>query len=169
MYESTVPVLTQLLRNIDAWLEEAIAFAEGREMDPETLLTARLYPDMFDLRRQVQNACDAAKFVGARLTGIDAPKHEDGPQTLAELRGRIAEVSAFLEGLDEAAFEGAETRELAPGFLKGMATTGAHYTREFAMPNTYFHACMTYAILRSVGVKLGKRQFIGNMTLYKPE
>lgn len=169
MYDSTVPVLTQTLTNIDTWLQDAVAFAEAREMDPEALLTERLYPDMFDLRRQIQSACDAAKLVGARLADVEAPKHEDGPQTLAELRARIAEVIGFLKELDPARFEDAESRELRLPFLQGMAVKGGDYARQFGLPNASFHACMTYAILRSVGVKLGKRKFIGHMSLYKPE
>ncbi len=169
MYDSAVPVLKQTLTNLDAWLEEGWAFAEAREMSEESFLAATLYPDMFGLRRQIQSACDAAKFVGARLSGIDAPKHEDGPQTLAELRARIAETIEFLGALDPASFEGAESRELRLPILKGMAVKAHDYAREFGMPNASFHACMCYAILRSIGVKPGKRKFIGHMSIYKPE
>jgi hypothetical protein len=35
----------------------------------------------------------------------------------------------------------------------------------FSLPNFFFHASMTYGILRSKGVPLGKRDFLGRMRL----
>ncbi|MCA9566539.1 MAG: DUF1993 domain-containing protein [Myxococcales bacterium] len=166
MHHTTVPPLAQMLRNLDGWLEQGIAFAATREMDPELLLEARLYPDMFPLRRQVQAACDSAKLLCARLADVEAPRHEDGPQTLPELRARLAEVVAFIEGIEVAAFEDAAAREITLPFMQGMATTGHCYATEFGLPNFYFHATTAYAILRHVGVKLGKRTYIGHMTLH---
>ncbi len=169
LYDETVPHFSQMLDNVDRWLQAAATVAEEGGFDAENFTTLRLAPDQFDLTRQVQSACDAAKLACARVSGVDAPKHADGPATLAELRARIADVRTFLGGLDAARFEGKDEQILRPAFLKGMGATFQNYVRQFALPNFYFHVNMTYAILRGAGVKLGKRDYIGHMTLVKPE
>lgn len=168
MYNATVPQFIKMLSNLGAWLDEAAGCAEERGYDVAVLLDARLYPDMFTLRRQIQSCCDATKLAAARLAGVDAPVHEDGDQSLEALRARIVDVQAFLGGLDPAAFDGSATRELTPGFLRGRAVLGHHYLNEFALPNAYFHFTTAYGILRHNGVPLGKLKFVGNMTTHEP-
>lgn len=165
LHAITVPAYDQGLGNLARWLDEASAHAEERGFDPEVLLGCRLAPDQFELYRQIQSACDTAKLTSARLAGVDAPKHEDGPTTLAELRTRIAEVRAFITGLDVAAVDAAETRRYAPAYVPGKDIAFPDYVREFGLPNFYFHLTMAYAILRHNGVKLGKRTFLGRLSL----
>ena len=154
----------KMLRNLDKWLEEAATFAKTKSFDPETLLDARLAPDMYTLRKQIQSACDSAKLVTARLSGNEAPKHEDGQQTLAELRERLAQVLAFIETCSSD-LDGAEQRNIVLPFLDGKALSGQDYLAEFAMPNFMFHVTTAYAILRHNGVELTKRSYIGSLNL----
>mgnify|MGYP001628035504 CR=1 FL=1 len=161
----TVTQLAKQLRNLDAWIAKAVEHAVAKEFDPANYLELRLAPDMFTFRRQVQSACDAAKFVPARLTGRDAPKHEDGPQSLDELRARIADVIAYLEGFEAKDFDGAAERAIAMPFLGEKKILGKDYLTELALPNHTFHLTLAYAILRHAGVALGKRDFIGGLRL----
>lgn len=166
LYDETIPVLTKFLANLEAWLDEAEADAKERGFDPEILVEARLAPDMFPLRRQVQAACDTAKFIAARLTGTEAPSHPDTEVDLAQLRARIAVTKEFLADFDREAFDGAEDRVLAVGFLPPDVRIGAaEYLRGFALPNFYFHLSVAYGILRHNGVTLGKRAYIGHLEL----
>jgi uncharacterized protein len=165
LYARTVPAYRQALGNLDRWLEQAVAYAEERGFDAETLAVARLAPDQFNLTRQIQSTCDTAKLTGARLAGVDAPTHEDGPATLAELRVRIGEVRDFLETLDPAAVDAAKDRRYAPAYVTGKDIAFPDYIREFGLPNFYFHLSMAYAILRHNGVKLGKRVYLGHLSL----
>ena len=164
LYDHTLPQLSKMLGNLDNWLVEATTVAEERGFDVDKLAGAWLAPDQFDLRRNIQAACDSAKLCGARLAGIDAPVHEDGPQTIAELRSRIAEVRAWLADIDaDAVNDRAETVFALPFLPEGAGVSAKEYARSFALPNTYFHLCMAYAILRHNGVHLGKRAYIGGM------
>jgi hypothetical protein len=43
--------------------------------------------------------------------------------------------------------------------------TAEDFLLSFSVPNFYFHASMTYGILRSKGVPLGKRDFLGRLRL----
>jgi hypothetical protein len=44
-----------------------------------------------------------------------------------------------------------------------MPFKGMQYLLHFVLPNVYFHATTTYAILRAAGVELGKRDFLGKI------
>jgi len=165
MFTASVPRLNQMLANLDSWLSQAAAYAEERGFDPEILVQARLYPDQFALVRQVQSACDTAKFIAARLGGHEAPVHPDDETKLAELHARIASTRAFLDEVSESDFAGAKDRRISLPGLPGKVMTGPEYLNGFALPNFYFHATTAYAILRHNGVPLGKRTFIGHLDL----
>lgn len=164
LYDACVPQMSKMLRNLDAWIDEAVAYAEEREFDPEHLTTARLSPDMFTLTQQVQSACDTAKFAAYRLGGKEAPRQADEEKTIAELKARIASTIEMIEAVARADFEGAADRVLELPFLP-KKIAGASYFDGFAQPNFYFHLSMAYAILRHNGVKLGKLKYIGSVDL----
>lgn len=162
---ATIEQVTKQLGSLDAWIAKAVEHATHEEFDPANYLELRLAPDMFTFRRQVQSACDSAKLIPARLTGREAPKHEDGPQSLDELRARIAEVIGYLRGFSEEDLAGAAERKIGLPFLGDKKILGRDYVTEFALPNHTFHLSMAYAILRHAGVRLGKRDFIGGLRL----
>jgi hypothetical protein len=165
LYESTVPQFIKMLRGVERWLDAADAYAKTKSFDPAVLLQARLAPDQFALARQVQAACDTAKFAGARLAGKEAPKHADTEQTVDELKQRLRSCASFLESLTPADFEGAEARKVLLPFAPGKYMRGADYLVDFALPNFYFHVTTAYAILRHNGVALGKGDFLGSLAL----
>ena len=63
LYDLSVPVFTRGLRNLDHLLAKAAASG----VDEQTLIEARLVPDMLPFARQGQNACDTAKLAVTRL------------------------------------------------------------------------------------------------------
>ena len=165
LYEASIPQLKKMLTCLDRWLETSIAHAKTKAFDPNVLATARLAPDQYPLIRQVQSACDAAKFAAARLTGKEPPKHPDTEQTMDELRARVATCTAYLDTITAADFAGAAERKIALPFLEGKTLLGTDYLNEMVLPNFYFHLTTAYAILRHNGVALGKMDFIGSLKL----
>ena len=163
IYTASIPVFKQMLGGLSQVLTKAEAHATARNIDPNALLQARLFPDMFTLLRQVQVASDFAKSVSARLAGVQVPKLEDNEQTFAELRARIATVLAFIDGLDAAKFEDAATREIVTqaGTPKEKRFTGQSYIFNYGLPHFFFHTTTAYAILRHNGVEVGKKDYIG--------
>ncbi|HYM85689.1 MAG TPA: DUF1993 family protein, partial [Pseudoxanthomonas sp.] len=79
MHTASVSVFQQLLGSLDQLLAKAEAHATERKIDPDALLQARLFPDMFPLAKQVQIACDFARGVSGRLAGAELPAF-DGEQ-----------------------------------------------------------------------------------------
>lgn len=164
---SVYPIILEmkkLLRNADAWLDKAVAHAAARKFDPDVLMQARLAPDMFSFSRQVQSACDQAKFAAARTTGKEAPAHADTETTIAELKQRIAAVVAYLDGFSERDFEGVEERTVSLPRWEGKSLTAMHYLLEHSLPNFFFHLTTAYALLRHNGIDVGKRDYIGALT-----
>lgn len=156
-----VPQYAKMLKNIDHWLDKAVEHAEARKFDVETLVQARLAPDQFPLVRQIQSACDTAKFSVAYLSGKEPPAHPDTEKTIAELRARIGSTLAFLETVQDKDLAGAEERKVAPKRLQGKWIRGDQHLVQQALPNFYFHATTAYAILRHNGVDVGKVAFLG--------
>lgn len=164
LYE-IVPVFSKQLAAMNGWLDKAAAHAAAKKFDVKVLLEARLAPDMFPLIRQVQTACDQSKFGAARVAGKEPPKNADTETTLEELAARITTARAYLATFEPADFEGAEKRVVPLSFAPGKGMVAGKYLHEFLVPNFYFHVSMAYAILRHHGVDLGKRDFIGQITM----
>jgi len=158
-----VPQYAKMLHSIEGWLDKAAEHAKAKNFEIDTLLHARLAPDMFSLDRQIQSACDTAKFSAAYLSGKEPPVHPDTEKTVAELRARIQSCLAFLETVKEADVAGAEERKVSPKFLKGKWVRGDQFLLQMSLPNFYFHVTTAYAILRHNGVDVGKTDFIGGM------
>jgi len=164
IYDISVPVFVRTLTNLKSVLEKAKAHALDHKIEESALISARLYPDMFPLSRQVQVATDMARGCGARLTGVEPPSYEDKEQSFDELIARVARTIDYLKGLDANAFADAATREITrPVRGKPHTFTGINYLLQFAIPNVYFHAATAYDILRHNGVSLGKSDFIGTL------
>ena len=162
MYEACVPTISRALENLAAVLEKSAAQIEAKKIDPAVLVSARLFPDMFPLAKQVQIASDISKGGSARLAQVEPPAYEDNEATFAELAQRCRKTVEFLKTLKPAQFEGAEDRTVtwktrtAERSMQGMP-----YLFNHVLPNVFFHTTTAYDILRHNGVELGKQDFLG--------
>ncbi|MFN3304282.1 MAG: DUF1993 family protein [Roseateles sp.] len=163
MHAASVPAFAKMLDNMLNWLEAAKAHAEARKFPADNYLGLRLAPDMLPFTKQIQIASDAAKGCVARLAGQEIPKFEDNEATLDELAQRIRKTRDYVLSVPESAFAGAEVREITIPRRTGepLKFDGVNYLRHFALPNFYFHATTTYALLRHAGVPLGKGDYLG--------
>jgi hypothetical protein len=163
MYSNSVPVFKQLLTALKAICAQADAHAAAKSIEPQALLQARLYPDMFPFVKQVQIAADFARGVSARLAGVDVPVYEGKEQSFADLDVLLTQTLAFLDSLSPAQFMGRETAEivLRPGTPKEKKLTGQTYLANYGVPQFLFHVTTAYAILRHNGLAIGKRDFMG--------
>jgi hypothetical protein len=163
MYQASVPRFVNILGNLSNILDKAQAHVDAKKLDPATLTTYRLFPDMLPMTTQVLIACDAAKGVVARLAGVEIPVYEDTEKTLADLKARIAKTVAFIQTVAPGQIDGTEDREIV--IKRGDKETrykGLQFLLGHALPNFYFHVATTYNILRHNGIELGKRDYLGN-------
>jgi hypothetical protein len=162
-YDASVPAFLQILGALSGILTKAEAHCAAKNIQPDVLLGARLYPDMLPLTRQVQLACDFAAKACARLTHSEVPSTPDTEKTFGELKQRLAKTIDYVKTFKPAQFDGGDTREVtfAVGPSNTMTLTGQQFLNRFAFPNFYFHAATTHGILRHSGVEIGKRDFLG--------
>jgi hypothetical protein len=168
MFYRMIVQFKKQLAQLDKWLETAAVFAQTKSFDPNVFMGLRLAPDQFAFARQVQTACDTAKLATARITGKEPPAHPDSEQTLEELRTRVRSVISYLDGFSEQDFDGAAARSVTQPRWEGKTMSGTDYFIEHAVPNFFFHLTHVYAILRSNGVSVGKRDYLGTLSLRAP-
>jgi len=164
MYQAAVPGMVRMMTSLQKILDKAQAMAAARKMDEAKLLDARLFPDMFPLRNQIQSVSDNAKGLAARLAGVQPPSMPDTETTIAQLKERLAKTVDFLKSLDPAKFDGAESRmiDIPVGGGRTVQATGLDYMNNGGLPNFYFHATTAYDILRHCGLEIGKGDYLGN-------
>jgi uncharacterized protein len=160
LYDASVPVFRQMLGVLAELLRKGEAHAREQGSDPETILQARLAPDMLTLMGQVQRASDHAKGTAARLAGFEPPPYADDERGLAEAHARIAMTLDYIGALPVARFEAAPLRTITVPFHP-TPMTGARYLYAFGLPSFFFHVATAYAILRHHGAPLGKADFLG--------
>jgi len=163
MYQASVPVFNQLLSSLSAILTKTEVHIASNKLDADAFLQAQLYPDMFNLTRQIQIAADFAKGVSARLAGLDVPMFEDNESNFAELKNRLEKTRHFISDIPASAIDGSEEREIVTqaGTPKEKRFKGQHYLLHYGLPQFFFHVNTAYAILRSQGVAIGKRDYMG--------
>jgi hypothetical protein len=163
VYDLGIATMLRSLRNLDAIVGKAEEYvAADRNMAPETLIQARLYPNMRPFIFQVQVATDTAKGAAARLTGKAVPSWPDEERTFADVHERLRKAIDYLSSAVPEDFEGSENRpiELKVG-PRTLAFTGSSYLSSFVLPNFFFHVTTAYNILRHNGVAIGKADFLG--------
>ena len=161
MYYQAISQCTQMLRNLESWLDKAEEHAGVKAFDVGVLMTDRLAPDMKPFTYQVQSACDYVKAAAAWLSGQTPPKHEDTERTIDDVRARIRKTVAFTESVTEAQYTDAAERKVSLSWAPGKVLGGEDYLLQMTIPNVYFHIAMAYAILRHNGVDIGKMDFLG--------
>lgn len=163
LYTASIPVMQQMLRALSEVLKKAEDHAAQRNIDPNALLQARLFPDMFPLVRQLQIASDFSKGIASRLAGAEVPSWPDTETSFADLQALIAKALAHLESFPAAQFDLSESRDivLRPGTPKEKKLTATAYLLHYGLPQFFFHVTTAYAILRHNGVEIGKRDYMG--------
>jgi hypothetical protein len=162
-YDTSVPAFLQILGSLTGILTKVEAHCKAKNIQPEVLLGARLYPDMLPFTRQIQLVCDFAGKSCARLTQSEVASTPDTETTFDGLRQRLAKTADYVKTFKPAQFEGAEGRDVSfpAGPNNTMTLKGQQFLNNFALPNFYFHAAIAHGILRHNGVEIGKRDFLG--------
>lgn len=174
-----VPTLVHQLSALPQWLDKGEAHAAAHGNDPEALLAVRLAVDMFPLGTQLRFAAYLAQEPVYRLRGQEVPDavtairthgatRPDEPGSIADLRAILGEALAFVQGVGPDELDAAADRPLSHALPMGMVfdMTGFTYVRDWALPQVGFHVDMAYALLRSAGVPLGKRDYVPHMWAY---
>ena len=164
VYDLAIAPMLRTLKSLDAIITKAEEhLAADSTLEEDTLVQARLFPNMRPFVFQIRVATDTAKGAAARLSGKELPSWADDESTFAEVHERLGKAISFLSGFKPEDFTDADQRDIE---LKlGPRTvnfSGKDYVAGFVLPNFYFHVTTAYNILRASGVAIGKRDYLGD-------
>lgn len=152
----------QMFSALDGILEKAAAHAAAHGTEEAVYLNWRLAPDMLPFVRQVRIATELPARAVARLAGADMPSFADDEETISQLRDRIKKAHAFIKSLPADAIDAnpGDSISFPVGPENEMTLPRLAYAQNFILPNLYFHTTTAYAILRRLGVDIGKMDFM---------
>jgi len=163
MHQASVGVFTHFLNSLSDLLDHAAAHAEKRNIDPSILLNARLYPNMYDLTRQIGESVRHAVLACALLADVDPPIFAEAESDIPRLKARIAVAKDFVGNIKPSQIDGSEEKQVVFTFYNGSTRqfTGRSLLLTFSVPQFFFHVTTAYDILRHCGVELAKKDFLG--------
>jgi hypothetical protein len=166
-YEATVPTYLQTLAAVQGFLGKSLAHFKEKDIDPEEIVEARMYPDMLPFRFQIHSVVHhSLGAIEGFKSGVFRPPGEKPKHSYAELQAHVAEAHDTIGKLAPAEIDGLEGNDLVfeirnakiPFLVK-------NFFLSFSLPNFHFHATTAYDILRTKGVPLGKRDYMGAMRI----
>jgi hypothetical protein len=161
LYDVTVGAFIKHLNILSHLLTKGEEFAKEKGIDVAEVPGWKLADDMKPLSFQIQTACNTAKNTLSRM-GVELPAVADDEKTLADLQARLAATVKLLEGVKSAQVDGQEDKQISVpiGGGRTLDVTAQQAVMTMGLPNYYFHAAMTYAILRNKGVQVGKADWL---------
>lgn len=167
LYDLSVGTYLQTLGAVEGILTKGATHFQEQKADTAAVLETRLHADMLPLKFQihstVHHSLGAIRGVQAGIFRPPAPvpvtDYSGFQKTVTEAREALQEIRPeeinALMGKD-VAFEIGDRK---------LPFTAEGFLQSFSLPNFFFHATTTYDILRTKGVPLGKRDFMGRMKL----
>ncbi|HWE48108.1 MAG TPA: DUF1993 domain-containing protein [Caulobacteraceae bacterium] len=166
-YDFATVTFTQMLTNLIKVLDKAADHAKSQGLDPDAYVEAKLAPDMFPLKLQIQVACVQVNDAITIFTNAGEVVRPGActDTTLEDLKARMSAALANVASATPESFEGAETRVVdMPLFgTKHLVTDGESMLRDWTFPHFYFAMTTAYDILRHEGVPLGKPDFAAHI------
>ena len=165
LYDVTVLGFMQTVSAMEGALQRGLAHCKEQGIDTHDIVEMRLHPDMLPFRFQVvsivKNSVGAIESVKA---GLFARPPETPALDYAGLQALLADASAKLKTYTRDEVNALQGRDMVfhPGDHKMLFTT-EDFLLSFSIPNFHFHATTAYGILRSQGVPLGKRDYLGRV------
>ena len=167
LYDASVGRYLQTVSGVVGYLEKGHAHFTANGIDPNEIVDARIFPDMFPLRFQIQSvAHHSLGAIEGVKQGVFGP-----PSALVELDYRglqqlVTDTRDALQKIQPAEINGLEEKEVVFQMReRRMPFTAQGFILSFSLPNFYFPAATGYDILRMKGVPLGKRDFLGQLAL----
>ncbi|MBT9503785.1 MAG: DUF1993 domain-containing protein [Burkholderiaceae bacterium] len=162
LHTASVPVFQRYLERLDGLVLTAQRHTQSHKLAAHELLGARLASDMAPFSGQVEMAAHFALRACFPLAGRPVPAHGEFASDFEGLRGRIAQALALLAELSPADFDLAPGRRLeSQAGSARVSLPAAEFLTLYALPNFFFHLGSAYAVLRSLGLPLGKQDFDG--------
>ena len=157
----TIAALIGSLDNLGKILAKAETHASASKIEPDVLLNARLYPDMFTLIQQLQYALYLPMDFAQHFADAPPPHVGYDEASFEDVHASLKTATDYLKKIPVARLAERAERVLPTFFDSTRGLAAEAYAATIVMPDFYFHLAIAYAILRHNGVPLGKQDFIG--------
>lgn len=167
LYDISVGNYLQTLNAVSGFLGRGLSHCQDNGIDPNEVVEARLYGDMLPFRFQIVSVCHhSLNAIKAVKAGEMGPPGAVGELDYAGLQKLVEDTIAELKAMnaDEVNALAGKDVAFALGSMK-LPFTAENFILSFSLPNFHFHATTAYDILRSKGVPLGKRDYMGPLRL----
>ncbi len=169
LYQCSVLAYLQTLGAVHGFLQRGQDHCRENGIDPQEIASSRVHPDMLPFSYQVHAvAHHACATMDAIRHGVFRPPMKNPDCSYDDLLELIASAINALQELtaDEVNERQGARVMFEMGDLR-LPFTAEDFVLSFSLPNFHFHATTTYDILRSKGVALGKRDYLGRLRLDK--
>ena len=169
LYDLSVASYQQTVDAVGGFLAKGLDHCQGCGDDPAKFVEARLAEDMLPLRFQIVSvAHHSLGAIEGMKSGVFSPPGRSEALDYTGLQKLLADTSEGLRKLTPDEVNALSGRDMIfqIGERKVPFTTD-NFVLSFSLPNFYFHATTAYDILRTNGVPLGKRDFMGRLKLKK--
>jgi hypothetical protein len=167
LYDLSVANYLQGLDAVSAFLGKGHEFCTGNGIDPNEMTEFRFFADMLPFHSQIVYVAHHSRGAMEGLkNGVFAPPALDQVFDYPALQKLVADATSALQRLDRQEVNALEGRDMI--FQVGerkIPFTAENFILSFSLPNFYFHAATAYDMLRTKGVPLGKRYYLGRLRL----
>jgi hypothetical protein len=167
LYDATVASFLQTLGGVSGFLDRGLAHCRDNNLDPQEIVDARFYGDMLPFRFQVISVAHHSRgAIEAVQKGLFGPPIDAAALSYPDLQKLVADARAGLEKLTPAEVNALEGRDVVFQVRDfKMPFTAEGFLLSFSLPNFHFHATTAYDMLRSKGVPIGKRDYMGQLRM----
>ena len=167
LYDMSVASYLQTVTAVAGYLEKAAAFCAGQGLDTSEIANSRLFADMLPFRFQIVSvAHHSLGAIEGLKKGVFAPPGQTEPLDYQGLQKLIADTLEGLQRMNPTEVNALQGRDMVFQLRdRQIPFTAENFVLSFSLPNFYFHATTAYDILRTKGVPLGKRDFLGHLRL----
>ncbi len=167
LYDLSVACFLQTVGAVSSFLEKGAAHCRDNGIDLSEVIETRVHPDMLPLRFQLQSvAHHSLGAIEGVKKGVFNPPGRMEPLDYAAMQKVVGDALASLKAMTPEEINALEGKDMV--FALGgreMPFVAENFLLSFSLPNLHFHATTAYDILRSKGVPLGKRDYMGALRL----
>jgi len=167
LYAATVPTYLQVMGSIGGLLEKAEAHCADQGIAPSEIIQSRLAADMLPFCYQVKaTAVHSVGAIEGVRRGVFSPDTSPPPDSFPALKTLIADAIAVLAAIKPTEVDSFVGRDMRFSFgERHIDFVAEDFLLSFSQPNFYFHATTAYDLLRSKGIQIGKRDYLGRLRI----
>ncbi|MGH6782790.1 MAG: DUF1993 domain-containing protein [Sphingomonadaceae bacterium] len=167
LYDVSVASFLQTVGGVAGFLERGLAHCQDNGIDPQDIVASKLCEDMFDFRFQVISvAHHSLGAIEGVKAGVFSPGGDQTAQDLPALIALIKDTHAKLSAIKPDEINAYEGKDVYFEFRGSkIPFVAENFLMSFSLPNLHFHATTAYDLLRSRGVPIGKRDYMGALRM----